>query len=147
MELDDNYFMRLALKEASRAFEDDEVPVGCVVVYNKQVIGKGYNQTQRLNDVTAHAEMIAITAAANTVNSKFLDECTLYVTLEPCVMCAGALQLARFHRIVFGASEPKTGFSKFLKEDFHNKAELVSGVLSDECAILMTDFFVKKRDK
>ena len=110
----DEFFMRKALEQAQRAFDEEEVPIGALVVCNNKIIGKGYNQTEKLIDVTAHAEMIAITAAAAELGSKYLDECTLYVTIEPCVMCAGAIKDARFHKIVIGAKEPKTGFSNFL---------------------------------
>ncbi len=141
----DEYFMQQALRQARMAFDDGEVPVGAVIVVEDRIIGKGYNQTEMLNDVTAHAEMIAITAAAGHMNSKFLDECTLYVTVEPCLMCAGALKWARFHRIVYGASEPKFGFSKDVPNLFGKKTELVGGVLADECGSLMTQFFKERR--
>lgn len=141
----DEYFMQHALRQAQMAFDAGEVPVGAVITVEDKVIGKGYNQTEMLNDVTAHAEMIAITAAAGHMNSKFLDECTLYVTVEPCLMCAGALKWARFHRIVYGASEPKFGFSKDVPNLFGKKTELVRGVLEAECSTLMTDFFKARR--
>jgi tRNA(adenine34) deaminase len=141
----DEYFMRKALAEAERAFEEDEIPIGALIVYENKIIGKGYNQTEKLNDVTAHAEMLAITAAASALNSKFLDECTLYVTVEPCTMCAGAISWARFHRIVFGAEEPKHGFSQKAPSILGKKTEIVKGVLADECAELMKAFFSGKR--
>jgi len=141
----DEFYMRKALEQAQRAFDEEEVPIGAVVVCNNKVIGKGYNQTEKLIDVTAHAEMIAITAAAAELGSKYLDECTLYVTIEPCVMCAGAIKHARFHKIVIGAKEPKTGFSNFLDGDFNMKTELKSGVLEDECRNMMQSFFRNRR--
>ncbi|NQW43165.1 MAG: nucleoside deaminase [Bacteroidetes bacterium] len=141
----DEYYMRKALEQAQRAFEEDEVPIGAIVVCNNRIVGKGYNQTEKLTDVTAHAEMLAITAAATEIGSKYLDECTLYITIEPCVMCAGAIKHARFHKIVIGASEPKMGFSNFLSEDFNMKTELQTGILADECKNLMQTFFKAKR--
>ena len=141
----DEFYMRKALEQAQRAFDEEEVPIGAVIVCNNKVIGKGYNQTEKLIDVTAHAEMIAITAAAAELGSKYLDECTLYVTIEPCVMCAGAIKHARFHKIVIGAKEPKTGFSNFLDGDFNMKTELKSGVLEDECRSMMQSFFRNRR--
>jgi tRNA(adenine34) deaminase len=141
----DEYFMRKALAEAEMAFAEEEIPIGAVVVYENQIIGKGYNQTERLNDVTAHAEMLAITAAANALNSKFLDECTLYVTIEPCCMCAGAISWARFHRVVLGALEPKHGFGNKAPGILGKKTEVVAGILEDECAVLMKSFFARKR--
>lgn len=141
----DEYFMKKALNEAERAFEEDEIPIGAIVVYENRIIGKGYNQTEKLNDVTAHAEMLAITAAATALNSKFLDECTLYVTIEPCTMCAGAIGWARFHRIVYGAAEPKYGFSHKAKDVLGKKTEIVTGILAEECASLMKSFFSNKR--
>lgn len=145
MIFDDEYFMRLALKEAAYAYEDDEVPVGAIVVSNNRVIGKGYNQTEKLKDVTAHAEMLALTAAANYLGSKYLEECTLYVTLEPCVMCAAALRWARIGRLVFGAVDSKAGFLKVGKHILHPKTEVVYGVMEHDCALLMTEFFKGKR--
>ena len=141
----DDYFMKKALAEAQKAYDEDEIPIGAVVVYENRIIGKGYNQTERLNDVTAHAEMLAITAAASALNSKFLDECTLYVTIEPCLMCAGAIRWARFHRVVFGASEPKFGFSQMAPGAFGKKTELVTGVMAEQCQEIMTSFFRNKR--
>lgn len=141
----DEFYMRKALEQAQRAFDEEEVPIGAVVVCNNKVIGKGYNQTEKLVDVTAHAEMLAITAAASELGSKYLDECTLYITIEPCVMCAGAIKHARFHKIVIGAKEPKTGFSNFLDSDFNMKTELKTGVLEDECRNMMQSFFRNRR--
>jgi tRNA(adenine34) deaminase len=145
MIFDDEYFMRLALKEAMYAFEEDEVPVGALVVSNNRIIGKGYNQTEKLKDVTAHAEMLAITAAANYLGSKFLEECTLYVTLEPCNMCAAALRWARIGRLVYGATDPKAGFSLIGQSLLHPKTEVTKGVLEHDCSVLVTGFFRAKR--
>jgi tRNA(adenine34) deaminase len=141
----DEYYMKLALKLAASAFEDDEVPVGALVICNNKIIGKGYNQTERLKDVTAHAEMIAITAASNYLGSKFLEDCTLYVTLEPCLMCAAALKWARIARLVYGASDDKAGYSLVNGRVLHPKTEVVTGVLAAECGGLVTDFFRQKR--
>ncbi|MBS1684708.1 MAG: nucleoside deaminase [Bacteroidetes bacterium] len=145
--LNDEYWMRLALKEACYAREDDEVPIGAIIVCNDKIIGKGYNQTERLNDVTAHAEMIAITAAANYLGAKFLEDCTIYVTVEPCPMCAAALRWARMSRVVYGAPDPKAGYSQFGPKMFHPKTQLNHGVLEHECGVLMTEFFKSKRGK
>lgn len=145
LELGDEYFMQQALKLAQQAFEEDEVPIGAVVVWNQRIIGKGYNQTEKLNDVTAHAEMIALTAAFESMGGKYLDECTLYVTIEPCSMCAGALGWARPSRIVYGASEPKFGFSRYQPSLLHKKTHATGGILKDECAELMQRFFRNKR--
>lgn len=143
--LTDEYFMRCALNEAQDAFAEDEVPVGAVVVANGQVIGKGHNRTQVLHDVTAHAEMQAITAASNHLGAKYLTDCTLYVTLEPCVMCAGAIAWAQLGRVVFAASDPKKGYSLLGKPILHPKTEVVKGVLETEAAELLKEFFDKKR--
>jgi tRNA(adenine34) deaminase len=142
----DEYFMRLALAEAKTAFDQDEIPVGAVVVCKNQVIARAHNMTERLNDVTAHAEMIAYTSASNYLNSKYLEECTLYVTLEPCVMCAGAAFWTQIGRIVYGASDPKRGFTMVSSGLIHPKSELINGVLRDECAALLIAFFKNKRD-
>ena len=125
----DEYFMNQALREAQKAFAEDEVPVGVVVVYKKQIIARAHNYTQRLNDVTAHAEMQAITSAANYINGKYLDQCAFYVTLEPCVMCAGALAWARPKRVIFGAFDAKRGFTMVDESILHKKTELSTGVL------------------
>lgn len=138
-------FMQKALEQARMAFEADEVPIGAVVVCNNRIIGKGHNQTEKLKDVTAHAEMLAITAAAGAIGGKYLDECTLYITIEPCVMCAGAIKHARFNRIVVGATEPKMGYSNFLTANFNAKTEIRTGVMESECRQLMKDFFREKR--
>jgi len=141
----DALFMHKALEQAQRAFDEDEVPIGAVVVCNNKIIGKGYNQTEKLKDITAHAEMLAITAASAHLNSKYLDECTLYVTIEPCVMCAGAIKHARFKSIVIGAMESKTGFSNYVQSHFNSKTTLKQGVLETECKTLMQTFFAAKR--
>ena len=141
----DEYFMNIALQQAQQALEQDEVPIGAIVVANNKVIGKGFNQTEILRDVTAHAEMIAITAASNAVGSKYLSECTLYVSIEPCVMCAGALAWSRISKVVYGASEPKFGYSLTDEQIISSKTEIVQGVLQEEAASLMTEFFKSKR--
>jgi tRNA(adenine34) deaminase len=143
----DGHYMKEALKEACKAFDEDEVPVGAVVVCNNKIIARGYNQTEKLNDVTAHAEMIAVTSAANYLGSKYLNECDLYVTIEPCVMCAGALYWAQFRRVIFGAADPKRGFSRISQDVLHPKTELLKGVMEKECEELMKKFFLKLRDQ
>lgn len=142
---DDEKYMRMALEEARRAAMADEVPVGAVVVTHGRVIGRGHNLTETLGDVTAHAEIQAITAAAQTLGGKYLPDCTLYVTVEPCLMCAGAIGWSQLGRIVYGASDAKRGYSRYTREAFHPKAEVVTGVLADECSALMRDFFANKR--
>lgn len=141
----DEHFMREALKEAKKAFDADEVPVGAVVVANNMIIARAHNLTERLNDVTAHAEMQAITSAANFLNGKYLNECTLYVTLEPCVMCAGALAWAQTARIVYGATDTKRGFNLVGHNLLHPRTEVKTGVLAEECATLLKTFFQQKR--
>jgi tRNA(adenine34) deaminase len=141
----DNYFMAEAMRMAQKAYEEGEIPVGAIVVIGDRVIGKGYNQTERLNDVTAHAEMIAITAAADHLGSKYLTECTLYVTLEPCVMCAGALYWSQMKRVVVGAQDEKRGFSRLGKPILHPKTQLVNGILADESQELLLKFFRQLR--
>lgn len=143
--LDDGYFMKIALVEAKRAKERNEVPVGAIVVSQQQVIGKGYNLTEYLTDVTAHAEMQAITAATQFLGSKYLRECTLYVTLEPCPMCAGALQWAQIGRVVFGANDPKRGALAFNPSLFHPITEVIGGIEKESCLHLITSFFKDKR--
>ena len=138
------YFMKLALNEAQKAFDENEVPVGCVIVCENKIIGKGYNLTERLNDVTAHAEMQAITAASSYLGSKYLNECTMYVSLEPCVMCAGAIFWAQAGTLVYGASDDKRGFSK-VGNLLHPKTELIQGIMADETSRLMKEFFKKLR--
>lgn len=144
--MNDEYFMRAALQEAKTAFDADEIPIGAVIVCNEQIIARAYNMTERLNDVTAHAEMIAFTSAANFLNSKYLNECTLYVTVEPCPMCAGASYWAQVKKIVFGARDKKRGYSLTANNLLHPKTEVVNGVLEKDCAKLMKDFFLKKRE-
>ena len=142
----DEYFMQQALKEAQKAFKEDEVPIGAVVVCQNKIIGKGYNQVERLSDATARAEMIAITAAENFLDSKYLQDCILYVTVEPCVMCAGAIAWTRLSKIVYGAPEEKFGFTRIEKKFLHPKTLVTGFVLQNECAALMKDFFVKRRN-
>ena len=137
--------MRRALQEAQQAFKEGEVPVGAVVVSQNRIIAVAHNLTETLNDVTAHAEMQAITAAANMLGGKYLNECILYVTIEPCVMCAGALGWAQIGRIVYGASDDKRGFRKFAPAALHPKTEVVFGVLEIECGALVKEFFLRKR--
>ncbi|MDP4272601.1 MAG: nucleoside deaminase [Bacteroidota bacterium] len=144
---DDNYFMKQALAEAKKAQSQGEIPIGAVVVCQNQIIARAGNQTETLNDVTAHAEMLAITAAANTLGGKYLTECTLYVTVEPCVMCAGALSWAQIGRIVFGARDEKRGYHVFATNALHPKTAVLGGVMETECAELMTRFFQNKRSK
>ena len=141
----DAYFMRKALELAHQAFEEDEVPIGAIVVHKNKIIGKGFNQTERLTDVTAHAEILAITSAEQFLNSKFLDECTLYVTIEPCIMGGGAIRWARFQKVVFGAQEPKFGYSIYNEAIIPQKTEVIKGVLAEECSDIMKHFFQSKR--
>ena len=138
-------YMREAIREATCAAAEDEVPIGAVVICRGRIIGKGRNMTERLNDPTAHAEMIAITAATEATGGKYLSDCTLYVTVEPCPMCAGALAWSQIGTVVYGASDPKRGFSLFSPSLMHPKTKVISGVLSDECGALVSDFFKKKR--
>lgn len=141
-------YMKLALQEAQKAFEKDEVPVGAVIVMQNQIIARGYNQTEMLNDVTAHAEIIALTSAFNYLGSKYLPEATLYVTIEPCLMCAGALYWSKISNIVIGAPDEKNGYTRHCQHSpFHPRTVLESGVLKEECAQLMKDFFRIKRKK
>jgi tRNA(adenine34) deaminase len=146
MELfNDEYYMKRALQEAEQAFKEGEVPIGAVVVSQNRIVARAHNLTETLNDVTAHAEMQAITAAANLLGGKYLNECTLYVTIEPCVMCAGALAWSQIGKIVYGASDEKRGFRKFASAALHPKTEVVFGVLENECGALVKEFFQKKR--
>jgi tRNA(adenine34) deaminase len=142
---DDTYFMKEALKEAQKAFVKDEVPVGAVIVCENQIIARAHNYTETLNDVTAHAEMQAFTAAADYLGGKYLNECTLYVTLEPCVMCGGASYWTQLKKIVFGAADEKRGFSILSENILHPKTEVKSGLMKEECSKLLTDFFQSKR--
>jgi tRNA(adenine34) deaminase len=141
----DEYYMREALKEARKALAEDEVPIGAVVVSRNKIIARGYNLTEKLVDVTAHAEMQAFTAASNFIGGKYLEECTLYVTIEPCVMCAGASYWTQISKIVYGARDAKRGFLLLDKKILHPRTVLVGGVLEEECAALIKDFFKKKR--
>ncbi|MEI6695460.1 MAG: nucleoside deaminase [Bacteroidota bacterium] len=145
IEFTDEYFMREALKEAQLAYDDDEVPIGAVIVANGKVLAKAHNLTERLNDVTAHAEMQAFTAAANYLGGKYLNDCTLYVTLEPCVMCAGASYWAQIGKIVYGAKDEKRGFSKLNATVLHPKTIIKGGIMEKECAELISRFFKMKR--
>jgi len=141
----DEYFMRKALQEAQDAYAKDEIPVGAVVVCSGKIIARGHNLTELLNDVTAHAEMQVITAATNLLGGKYLNDCTIYVTVEPCVMCAGALGWAQTGRLVFGAYDEKRGYQKYAPGALHPKTEVTGGILENECSALMKDFFAKKR--
>lgn len=141
----DEKFMREALREAKAAEAEDEIPIGAVIVFAGRVIAKGHNMTERLHDPTAHAEMIAITAATEAMGGKYLNECTLYVTVEPCPMCAAASAWAQVGRIVYGASDPKRGYSLFTPSLLHPKTDVVSGVLAEECGGMVTEFFRNKR--
>lgn len=142
---DDNYYMKQALVEAQKAYDMDEVPVGAIVVCQDRIIARAHNLTEKLIDVTAHAEMQAITIAANTLGSKYLIDCTLYVTVEPCVMCAGALAWAQISKVVVGAKDEKRGYQQFAPTALHPKTEVIMGVMEKECAALMTSFFKEKR--
>lgn len=141
---DENY-MKMALIEAQAAYDKGEIPVGAVVVWNGRIIARAHNLTETLHDVTAHAEMQAITAAANIMGGKYLKDCTLYVTLEPCIMCAGALGWSQISRVVYGASDPKRGYSTFSPNSLHPKTEVVSGILADQALQLMQSFFAERR--
>ena len=141
----DNYFMKEALKEAQKALGKDEVPIGCVIVCDNQIIARAHNFTQRLNDVTAHAEMQAFTSAADFLGGKYLNECTLYVTLEPCIMCGGASYWTQLKKVVYGAKDVKRGYSQLSEDILHPKTEVISGVMTAECSKLLTNFFKTKR--
>lgn len=143
--MDDGYYMRKALDEAQKAFEENEVPVGAVIVSGGRIIARCHNLTERLYDVTAHAEMQAITAAAGALGGKYLTECTLYVTVEPCTMCAGAIGWAQLGRLVYGTKDEKRGFTGYAPQCLHPKTEVTAGVLADEAAQLMRAFFLQKR--
>jgi len=142
---EDEHFMRLALQEAQKAYDLQEIPIGAIVVCKGKIVGRGHNLTEQLNDVTAHAEMQAFTAAAQTLGGKYLKDCTLYVTIEPCVMCAGASYWTQIGKLVYGAPEPKRGFTTKGGQLLHPKTLLKSGVLAEECGALMTKFFAGKR--
>ena len=139
-------YMKDALREAQMAASEDEVPIGAVIVCRGRIIAKGHNMTERLNDPTAQAEMIAITAATEAMGGKYLNDCTLYVTVEPCPMCAGALAWSQIGKVVYGAADPKRGFSLFSPSIMHPKTEIIGGVLADECGNMVSDFFKKKRN-
>ena len=147
MTQDDEKYMKEALREAEAAAMEDEVPVGAVVVCRGRVIARGHNMTERLNDPTAHAEMIAITAATEAMGGKYLNDCTLYVTVEPCPMCAGALAWSQIGRVVYGARDPKRGFSLFSPSLLHPRTEVTSGVLADACGQAVSSFFRDKRSQ
>jgi len=142
---DDNFYMKQALAEAQKAFDMDEVPVGAIIVCQNKIIARAHNLTEKLIDVTAHAEMQAITIAANMLGSKYLPDCTLYVTVEPCTMCAGALGWSQIGKVVYGASDEKRGFQRFAPKSLHPKTGVVSGILEEECGALMSYFFQRKR--
>lgn len=142
----DQIYMQEAYKQAKLAFEEGEIPVGAVVICENKIIGRGYNQTQKLNDVTAHAEMLAITAASTYLGGKYLQRCTLYVTLEPCVMCAGAIFWAQIKRLVIGASDEKRGYMKIPEPILHPKTLVTSGIMKEECKALLDEFFQKLRN-
>jgi len=142
---DDTYFMKQALVQASKAYDKGEVPVGAIIVCDNQIIARAHNYTEALNDVTAHAEMQAFTAAADYLGGKYLNECTLYVTLEPCVMCGGAAYWTQLKKVVYGAKDEKRGFSSLAKNILHPKTKIEGGLLEEECAKLLSDFFKSKR--
>ena len=143
--VDDLRYMQMALAEARRAYDKGEIPVGCVIVADNQVVGRGHNLTEILQDVTAHAEIQAITAAASTLGGKYLTQCTLYVTLEPCVMCAGAIGWAQINRVVYGAADEKRGFTRLAPQALHPKCTISSGIMEEECKQLVQTFFRNKR--
>lgn len=145
LENPDEYFMEAALREARAAAEEDEIPIGAVIVADGSIIARAHNQTERLHDVTAHAEMLAFTAAAEYLGAKYLNDCTLYVTVEPCPMCAGAAGWTQVGRIVYGAADPKRGYSTVGTGMLHPKTEVTGGVLAEECGELMREFFKRKR--
>ncbi len=142
---DDERYMQLALHEAMKANEIGEIPIGCVIVSRGQIVGRGHNLTESLQDVTAHAEIQAITAAASTLGGKYLTDCTLYVTMEPCVMCAGAIGWAQIRRLVYGAADTKKGYRVYAPQALHPKCQVVSGVMEDECKELVQTFFKIRR--
>lgn len=143
----DEYYMMQAIKEAKKALEDGEIPIGAVVVMNEKVIARGHNMVEKLNDPTAHAEMIALTSAFNLLGAKYIPEATLYITVEPCLMCAGAIYWSKIGKVIYGADDEKNGYKKTAAANwpFHPKTELIRGVLKDDCAKLMKDFFKNKR--
>lgn len=141
------YYMKKALEQAEIAYEKGELPIGAVVVYNQQIIAKTHNQTEQLNDFTAHAEMISFTSASEYFGNKYLDKCSIYVTLEPCMMCAGAAFWTRIGKVIYGASDPKNGFTTLSKNPLLNKQEVTSGIMANECEELLKKFFQEKRTK
>lgn len=141
----DEEYMHKALQEAQKAFDEDEIPIGAIIVCQDKIISRAHNLTELLCDVTAHAEMQAITSGANLLGGKYLKNCTLYVTVEPCVMCAGAIGWAQISRVVYGASDEKRGYTKYAPDALHPKTTVTSGVMEDECQTLMQDFFIRKR--
>jgi len=145
--MDDEYYMKQALKEAIKAYDEGEVPVGAIIVMNEKIIARGYNQVEKLTDSTAHAEIIALTTAFNYLGSKYVPEATLYVTIEPCLMCCGALYWSKIAKIIYGADDEKNGYKKNTgaNNPFHPKTEIINGILKEECAQLMKDFFKAKR--
>lgn len=142
---DDIFYMKAALAEAKKAYEEDEVPVGAIIVCKDRIIARAHNLTERLTDVTAHAEMQAITSAQEALGGKYLNECTLYVTVEPCIMCAGAIGWSQMGRVVFGASDEKRGYQRFAPQALHPRTGVTSGIMEEECATLMKSFFKQKR--
>lgn len=142
----DEHFMKEAFKEAQKAFDEEEVPVGAIIVCENKIIARAHNMTERLNDVTAHAEMIAFTSATDYLGGKYLKECTLYVTIEPCVMCAGASYWTQLKKVVYAASDDKRGFSTHPKNLLHPKTKIISGIMEKECSELIKTFFLNKRD-
>ena len=142
----DEYFMNEALKQAKKAFETDEVPVGAVIVNQNRIIARAHNMTQQLNDVTAHAEMIAITSASNYLGAKYLSDCTLFVTLEPCIMCAAALKWAQLEKIIYGASDPNEGFTNLQESVLHKKTKVFPGILEEPSTTLLKQFFLNRRN-
>ncbi|MBO7502176.1 MAG: nucleoside deaminase [Paludibacteraceae bacterium] len=142
---DDEKYMSLAFSEAQKALDANEIPVGCVIVCNGQIVGRGHNLTETLSDVTAHAEIQAITAASQTLGGKYLTDCTLYVTMEPCVMCAGAIGWAQVARLVFAAEDPKRGYQTFAPHALHPKCQVASGIMADECRQIVQSFFQQRR--
>ncbi|MBY5957336.1 nucleoside deaminase [Membranicola marinus] len=141
----DQKWMKTAIQQAKMALELDEVPIGCVITYNNQIIARSHNQVERLNDPTAHAEMIAITSATEAVGSKYLNKCNIYITMEPCFMCAGAIHWSRFRKVVFAAADPKKGFTKYKPSVLLDKVEIIGGVLEEEARLLINRFFLRKR--
>lgn len=144
--MDDKDYMKMALREAQKAFDEDEVPIGAVVVMNGKIVAKAYNQVELLKDPTAHAEILAVTSACNALGSKYLPDATLFVTVEPCLMCSGALNWSKVGKVVFGAYDEKNGYRKYVNQSpFHPKTKIEGGVLEDECVALMKSFFQQKR--